>query len=175
MLPPSVDAGRDNLYANSVFLLIEEGWIYFSNLNCSQTSSIVNVYSCDNYTLTCPLKPSIKKLLNHYFLQRCYLKQYHVGNFSEHDSNSAIHALLSCYSSAVKSQFIRSDLLTNAENTSNFLKHFIDSRSENKLLPFPWSSRYIYRDMIDRPHVLQTFELLTEVELVYLRSHEYAR
>ena len=84
VLPPSEDAGRDNLYANSVFLLTEDGWIYFSNLNCSPTSSIVNVYTCDNCTLTFPLKPSIKKLLNHYFLQRRYLKQYHVGNFSEH-------------------------------------------------------------------------------------------
>ena len=29
VLSPSVDAGRDTLYADSVFLLTKEGWIYF--------------------------------------------------------------------------------------------------------------------------------------------------
>ena len=32
VLSPSVDAGRDTLYASSVFLLTKEGWIYFYSL-----------------------------------------------------------------------------------------------------------------------------------------------
>ena len=42
-------------------------------------------------------------------------------------------------------------------------------------MPFPWPPRHIYRDMIERPYFVQTLELLTEVELVHLRTHEYER
>ena len=60
----------------------KDGFI-FSNLNCSPSSSIVYMYSCDNCTLTYPLKPYIKMLFNDYSLQRRHLKQYHVGIFTE--------------------------------------------------------------------------------------------
>ena len=145
---------------------------FFTNLNSSPSSSIVNMYSSSNYELQYPIKSSIKLLINHYFLQRSILHQYHVSEYSEHDSNSAILALFSLYSTSVESRFIHPNLIHNIESVNNIVQLFTDSRTNKCLKDLP---RSIFRDFTKRMITNQALEALTETELVYQKANEYSR
>ena len=107
-LPHNKDSGRDILYVNCVPSLFDQGWIY---VNSGSTSSIVKMYSSSKVELTSPLDPRLITLLNHYFLQRKYVFQYHVAKSSPYDENDMILSIFSFFSTVVSNRFVSKSLL----------------------------------------------------------------
>ena len=172
ILPYNEDAGRDTLYANCVFLLLDEGWVYITNLNCSPSSSTVKMYTSSKVIFEEPLDTRLVTLLNHYFLQRKYLRHYHIADASPFDKNDMILALFSCYSTVINNRFIRENLLSREDVVSNAIKHFKQSCEQENLLPF---HRGIFRDMTEMLQPIKIFEILSDEELDTLRLEESKR
>ena len=172
LLSPNEDCQRDNLYMNCLFLLIENEWIFITNINTSPTSGKVNLYSSSNFTLKYPLDHRLKRMLNHYFLQRKELSHYHIGNFSAHDPQSALLSLLSFHTTTVNNKYFRPDLLDSEKLTGLMIKHLTMSCSGGKMLMF---DRSVFRDPLDRISPVQSCEILTSEELETQTVQEYLR
>ena len=86
--------------------------MYLTNAISSPTSSRVNMYSSSNFKLICPVDIRLKRIINHYFLQREHVNHYHVG---EYDPKSMILSLLSCYTTTINNIYFRYDLLSTQE------------------------------------------------------------
>ena len=146
--------------------------MYITNLNCSPSSSTVKMYTSSKVIFEEPLDTRLVTLLNHYFLQRKYLRHYHIADASPFDKNDMILALFSCYSTVINNRFIRENLLSREDVVSNAIKHFKQSCEQENLLPF---HRGIFRDMTEMLQPIKIFEILSDEELDTLRLEESKR
>ena len=172
LLAPNEDCQRDNLYINCLFLLFGTEWVFITNVNTSPTSAIINMYSSSNFKSQYPLDHRLKRIINHYFLQREHLYHYQVGHFSVHDPQSMLLSLLSFYTSTVNNRYFRADLLESEELTSLMIEHLNVSCSGGKMLDF---DRSVFRDILERLSPVQSCEILTSEEVETQRIQEYLR
>ena len=172
LLPPDRDAGRDYLYINCVFVLVDHRWLFLTNANSAPKSSIVNMYmSCEEFP-TSTLDPKLLKLINHYFLQRQQLKVYQITDSSPFDPNDTILSLFNLYSTVVENRFIRENLLHREDAVQNVVKHFQMSCEQQKLLPF---HRSVFRDMTESILSIETVQILDDDQLKEQRAEEAMR
>ena len=172
LLPPDQDAGRDYLYVNCVFLLIDDGWIYLTNANSGPKSSIVKMYSSSKINLQSTIDPKVLSVINHYFLQRQKLIHYHIASPSQFDPNDMLLTLLNFHYTVAQNRAVRYNLLEEQESVQNVLEHFRISLKVNEILPF---HRSIFRDHFDSLEPVQEYHVLSDEKLHEMLEEESVR
>ena len=154
LLPPDQDAGRDYMYVNCVFLLVEDAWIYMTNANSGPKSSLVKMYSSSKTHMEqSKIDSRILSVINHYHVAN------HVANHSEFDQNDMLLALLNFHYTVAQNRAIRENLLEQQSSAQNVMDHFKLSLKLDKLLPF---HRSIFRDHFDTLDPVQEVHVLSD-------------
>ena len=144
----TVRENTGNEYWSVLIVEMEEGWAVFDNIGPSDSMSVSCAISSN---ISLPKPADLKHILNHYFPGRSNLHVFDVIEFSKHDPQGMISAMLFTYCRIFRQPWPKRTILEQESNVTALKLYFRSCELSKKLAKFP---PWVLRGPLDDDYII---------------------